>query len=62
MHIKQWNQMTFRNIFQAQKALAQEMINLQHKIINEGRIEAPVEKEQNLQNQLDERRKQEEIL
>jgi len=28
MHIKQWNQMTFGNIFQAQRALAQEMMEL----------------------------------
>jgi len=37
MHIKQWNQMTFGNIFQAQKALAQQMMEVQQKIINEGR-------------------------
>jgi len=27
-HIKQWNQTTFGNIFQAQKALAQEIIEI----------------------------------
>jgi len=62
MHIKQWNQTTFVNIFQAQKALAQEMMDLQHKIINEGRTKTLVGKEQNLQNQLEKRRNQEEIL
>lgn len=61
-HIKQWNQMTFRNIFQAHRALAQEMMEIQKKIIIEGRTKALVEKEKNLQNQLDERRKQEEII
>jgi len=28
-HIKQWNQMTFVNIFQAQRDLAQEMMEIQ---------------------------------
>ena len=48
MHIKQWNQTNFGNIFQAHRALAQEMMELQQKIINEGRTEALIEKEQNL--------------
>eukprot|EP00253_Pinus_taeda_P010687 PITA_10687 len=59
---RKWNQMTFGNIFQAQRALAQEMMEIQQTIITEGRTETLIEKEKNLQKQLDERRKQEEIL
>jgi len=61
-HIKHWNQTTYGNIFQAKKALAQEMMEVRQTIIISGRTETLTEKEQSLQKQLDERRKQEEIL
>lgn len=38
-NIKQWNQLTFGNIFKAQGILDQEMKKLQQRIITEGRSE-----------------------
>lgn len=62
MHIKQWNQSTFGNIFQDQNSLAQEMKKIQQTIITEVRTEALSKQEKNLQNQIVEREKQDEIL
>eukprot|EP00253_Pinus_taeda_P002690 PITA_02690 len=61
-HIKQWNQSTFGNIFQAQTTLNKEMKELQQKIIIEGRSEQLSEQETHLQSQILERDKQEEVL
>ena len=61
-HIKRWNQETFGNIFQAQQHLNKEMRELQQKIITEGYKEGTLEQEKHIHNQLEEHRKQEEIL
>eukprot|EP00253_Pinus_taeda_P009371 PITA_09371 len=55
-HIKIWNHSTFGNIFQQQRLLEQEVVELQLHIIQEGRNEASNLKEQNILNQLEERR------
>lgn len=60
--IKRWNKETFGNIFQAQQDLNKEMQELQQKIITEGHNEGTLAQEQHILNQLEERRKQEEIL
>eukprot|EP00253_Pinus_taeda_P011111 PITA_11111 len=60
--IKRWNQETFGNIFQAQQDLNKEMKELQQQIITGGHNERTLEQEQRIRNQLEERRKQEEIL
>ena len=65
-HIKRqinyWNHTTFGNIFQDQKVLEQSMTELQQKIIIGGRTENLASQEQALLTQLEERRKQEELL
>jgi len=61
-HIKQWNQFTFGNILQEKTALNKAMIELQQKIITEGRTEQLSEQETHLQSQILERDKQEEVL
>jgi len=55
--IKQWNRFTFRNIFQAQDALEQEMQKLHQRIIAEGRSKTIAEQERQLQTQISEREK-----
>lgn len=60
--IKSWNKETFGNIFQAQQDLNKEMKDLQQQIITEGYKDETLEWERHIHNQLEERRKQEEIL
>lgn len=60
--IKIWNKETFGNIFQAQQSLNKEMAELQQHIILEGHNEETLAQELHIHNQLEERRKQEEIL
>eukprot|EP00253_Pinus_taeda_P022559 PITA_22559 len=60
--IKAWNYTTFGNIFQEKKVLEKSMRELQQKIIRGGRTEELVSQEQVLLTQLEERRKQEELL
>lgn len=47
-NIKQWNQLTFGNIFQAQNSLDQEIKRLQQMIIMERRSEVLSEQEKHL--------------
>eukprot|EP00253_Pinus_taeda_P029368 PITA_29368 len=60
-HLKRWNQETFGNIFEAQRELTKELKDLHQEIINAGHTEATLDKERHINNQLEERRKQEEI-
>eukprot|EP00253_Pinus_taeda_P023098 PITA_23098 len=61
-HLKCWNYETFGNIFKAQQDLNKEMAELQQQVITGGHTEGTLEQEQRIHNQLEERRKQEEIL
>eukprot|EP00253_Pinus_taeda_P028889 PITA_28889 len=60
--LKRWNHETFGNIFQAQQDLHKEMTDLQQQVITGGHTEGTLEQEQRIHNNLEERRKQEEIL
>jgi len=60
--IKKWNKEEFGNIFLEQQRLERKMEELQQKIITEGRSEEKRKEEGTLISQLEERRKQEEIL
>eukprot|EP00253_Pinus_taeda_P017298 PITA_17298 len=61
IHLKRWNRETFGNIFEAQQELNKELKDLHQKVINAGHTEATLDKERHIHNQLEERRKQEEI-
>lgn len=61
-HLKRWNLETFGNIFKAQQDLMADLANLHQQVIKGGHMEATLEKEQSIHKQLEERRKQEEIL
>eukprot|EP00253_Pinus_taeda_P018686 PITA_18686 len=52
---------TFKNIFEAQQELNKELKDIHQKVINVGHTEATLDKERHIHNQLEERRKQEEI-
>eukprot|EP00253_Pinus_taeda_P016963 PITA_16963 len=52
---------TFENIFEAQQELNKELKDIHQKVINVGHTEATLDKERHIHNQLEERRKQEEI-
>eukprot|EP00253_Pinus_taeda_P018354 PITA_18354 len=52
---------TFGNIFEAQHELNKELKDIHQKVINVGHTEATLDKERHIHNQLEERRKQEEI-
>eukprot|EP00253_Pinus_taeda_P025264 PITA_25264 len=60
--IKHWNHTTFGNIFKAQDALNQEMKLTQQRIITEGCSEELAKQEQDIEDQLLNRARQEEIL
>eukprot|EP00253_Pinus_taeda_P021027 PITA_21027 len=60
-HLKCWNRETFGNIFEAQQELNKELKDLHQEIINVGHTEATLDRERHINNQLEERRKQEEI-
>eukprot|EP00253_Pinus_taeda_P003190 PITA_03190 len=60
-HLKRWNRETFDNIFEAQQELNKELKDLHQEIINAGHTEATLDRERHINNQLEERRKQEEI-
>jgi len=60
--IKKWNREEFGNIMEAKQKLEREMEEIQQKIIQEGRDEEKSNKEGRIISQLEERRKQEEIL
>lgn len=60
-HLKRWNRETFGNIFEAQQELNQELRDLHQRIINKGHTEATLDQERHIHNQLEDRRKQEEI-
>lgn len=59
---KKWNREEFGNIQKEQETLQINMKQIQHKIIEEGRSEELVEEEGLVLNNLEERRKQEEVL
>lgn len=61
-HIRKWNEEEFGNILKDQKMLEQKMKQIQQEIINTGRSEKLAKEEGILIGQLEERRKQEEIL
>ena len=61
-HLKTWNKSTFGNIFQAQENLKQQMQTLQQQIRSQGLTEDLKTHEMLLNNQLAERREQEEVL
>jgi hypothetical protein len=61
-HLKEWNKMTFGNIFSAKTTLEKDMESLQQQIILEGHSTALAHKETELQSQIEERCKQEEML
>eukprot|EP00253_Pinus_taeda_P026524 PITA_26524 len=60
--IKHWNQNTFGNIFAAQAALNQNMKQIQSRIMAEGRTIELTQQEQRIEDQLQNRALQEEIL
>eukprot|EP00253_Pinus_taeda_P028735 PITA_28735 len=60
-HLKRWNRETFGNIFEEQQKLNNELKELHQKIITTGHTDATLEQEQHLSDQLEDRRKQEEI-
>eukprot|EP00253_Pinus_taeda_P027218 PITA_27218 len=60
-HLKHWNRETFGNIFEAQQELNKELKDLHQEIINAGHTESTLDRERHINNQLEERRKQEEI-
>ena len=60
--IKNWNTSVFGNIFQEIRIIENKMEETQQKIILEGRTDDLSYQEQELQKQLEERCKQEEIL
>ena len=60
--IKKWNKEEFGHIMNDQQQFNQRMIEVQQIIIQEGRLEDLTTKEGQLICQLEERRKQEEIL
>lgn len=59
--LKKWNRETFGNIFNAQEDLYKAMGELRQEISSTGHIERTLEQEKVIHNQLEERRKQEEI-
>jgi hypothetical protein len=61
-HLKSWNKSTFGNIFQAQDNLNQQIQSLQQQIRQQGLTDSLKHQETQLNNQLAERRAQEEIL
>eukprot|EP00253_Pinus_taeda_P013029 PITA_13029 len=60
--IKSWNKQEFGNILEDKQKLEKEMESIQQKMILEGRTEESISKEGSILGQLEERRKQEEIL
>eukprot|EP00253_Pinus_taeda_P034939 PITA_34939 len=60
--IKNWNKQEFGNIMEDKQKLEKEMESIQQKMILEGRTEERISKEGSVLGQLEERRKQEEIL
>eukprot|EP00253_Pinus_taeda_P026517 PITA_26517 len=60
--IKSWNKQEFGNIMEDKQNLEKEMESIQQKMILEGRTEESISKEGSILGQLEERRKQEEIL
>eukprot|EP00253_Pinus_taeda_P011164 PITA_11164 len=60
--IKNWNKEEFGNIMEEKQKLEKEMEDIQQRIILEGRDEERSKEEGRIINQLEERRKQEEIL
>ena len=60
-HLKRWNRETFGNIFTVQQELTKELAELQQKIIIKGHTKETLDQERRIHNQLEERRKQEEI-
>eukprot|EP00253_Pinus_taeda_P029331 PITA_29331 len=60
--IKRWNKEEFGNILEDKQKLEEEMVDIQQKIILEGRTEESIYKEGVILGRLEERRKQEEIL
>jgi len=60
--IKKWNKEEFGNIMEEKQKLEKEMEDIQQRIILEGRDEERSKEEGRIINQLEERRKQEEIL
>eukprot|EP00253_Pinus_taeda_P002560 PITA_02560 len=60
-HLKRWNRETFGNIFEEQQKLNNELKELHQKIITTGHTDATLEQERHLSDQLENRRKQEEI-
>ena len=60
--IKKWNKEEFSNIMEEKQKLEKEMEAIQQKIILEGRDEERSREEGRIIGQLEERRKQEEIL
>jgi exonuclease III len=62
LQLKTWNKSTFGNIFQAQEHLQQQMQTLQHQIRTQGLTEALKTQETLLNNQIVERKAQEEVL
>eukprot|EP00253_Pinus_taeda_P014645 PITA_14645 len=60
--IKRWNKEEFGNILEDKQKLEKEMVDIQQKIILEGRTEDSINKEGVILGRLEERRKQEEIL
>jgi exonuclease III len=61
-HLKSWNKSTFGDIFQAQENLKQQMQTLQQQIRSQGLTEDLKTQETLLNNQIAERRAQEEVL
>jgi hypothetical protein len=61
-HLKAWNKSTFGNIFQAQEILNQQIQDLQQQIRTQGLTDSLKEQESLLNNQMVERRAQEETL
>jgi hypothetical protein len=61
-HLKAWNKATFGNIFQAQENLHQQIQGIQQQIRQQGLTDSLKHQEKKLNNQLAERRAQEEIL
>eukprot|EP00253_Pinus_taeda_P029073 PITA_29073 len=60
-HLKRWNRETFGNIFEEQHKLIKELKELHQKIITDGHTDATLDQERHISDQLEERRKQEEI-
>eukprot|EP00253_Pinus_taeda_P027023 PITA_27023 len=61
-HLKHWNVEIFGNIFKEHQNLMKNLANLHQRIITEGHMADTLAEEQSIHTQLEERRKEEEIL